>query len=48
MNKNYLLIKYENLINFPELEFEKITNYLENLINRKFEKTKILEPERTL
>ena len=43
MNKNYLLIKYENLINFPELEFEKITNYLENLINRKFEKTKILD-----
>ena len=43
MNKNYLLIKYENLINFPELEFEKITNYLESLINRKFEKTKILD-----
>lgn len=43
MNKNYLLIKYENLINFPELEFEKITNYLENLINRKFEKTKIFD-----
>ena len=43
MNKNYLLIKYENLINFPELEFEKITKYLENLINKKFEKTKILD-----
>ena len=43
MNKNYLLIKYENLINSPELEFEKITKYLENLINKKFEKTKILD-----
>ena len=43
MNKNYLLIKYENLINFPELEFEKITKYLENLINKKFKKTKILD-----
>jgi len=43
MNKNYLLIKYENLINFPELEFEKITKYLENLINKKFDKTKILD-----
>ena len=43
MNKNYLLIKYENLINFPEFEFEKITKYLENLINKKFEKTKILD-----
>ena len=43
MNKNYLLIKYENLINFPELEFKKITKYLENLINKKFEKTKILD-----
>jgi len=43
MNKNYLLIKYENLINFPELEFEKITKYLENLINKKFEKKKILD-----
>ena len=43
MNKNYLLIKYENLINFPELEFEKITAYLENLTNKKFEKNKILD-----
>ncbi len=43
MNKNYLLIKYENLINFPELEFEKITKYLENLINKKFERKKILD-----
>ena len=43
MNKNYLLIKYENLINFPELEFKKITKYLENLINKKFEKTEILD-----
>ena len=42
MNKNYLLIKYENLINFPELEFKKIIKYLENLINKKFEK-KILK-----
>ena len=43
MSKNYLLIKYENLINFPELEFEKITKYLEILVNKKFKKTKILD-----
>ena len=43
MSKNYLLIKYENLINSPETEFQKITNYLEKLLNKKFEKKKFLD-----
>tara|TARA_Y100000996_G_scaffold407455_1_gene385070 strand:+ start:874 stop:1707 length:834 start_codon:yes stop_codon:yes gene_type:complete len=43
MSKNYLLIKYENLINSPEIEFQKITNYLEKLLNKKFEKKKFLD-----
>ena len=30
-NKNYLLIKYENLLNQPFSEFKKITNYLGRL-----------------
>jgi hypothetical protein len=36
MNKNYLLIKYENLINTPNSEFKKIANYLERLFKTKF------------
>ena len=43
MNKNYLLIKYENLITSPEVELQKILNYLEKLLNIKFDKMKILE-----
>jgi len=31
--KNYLLIKYENLIENPETEFHKIISYLKNLLN---------------
>ena len=31
MEKNYLLIKYEDLLENPVIEFKKITNYLENL-----------------
>ena len=41
--KNYLLIKYENLLYNPKEEFLKITEYL-NLINGyKFEENKIME-----
>ena len=41
--KNYLLIKYENLLYNPKEEFLKITKYL-NLINGyKFEENKIME-----
>ena len=43
MNKNYLLVKYENLINSPEKEFQKITSFLEKLINVKFDKNRILD-----
>ena len=34
--KNYLLIKYENLIKNPFLEFNKICNYLKHLIKIEF------------
>ena len=30
--KNYLLIKYENLIENPKIEFDKIKNYIEKLL----------------
>lgn len=43
MEKNYLLIKYENLLSSPEEEFEKITNYIETLFDRKFEKKRVLD-----
>ena len=39
--KNYLLIKYENLLENPYLEFEKISKYLENHLNVKFDEKKI-------
>ena len=42
MKKNYLLVKYESLINNPEKEFIKITDYLEKLLGKKFDKFKIL------
>jgi hypothetical protein len=42
MNKNYLLVKYEHLLNSPEIEFLRITNYLEELLNIKFDKIRIL------
>ena len=41
--KNYLLIKYENLLNNPLDEFSKITNYLETITNFRFEKEKIIQ-----
>ena len=43
MNKNYLLVKYENLLTSPEVEFQKILDYLEKLINIKFDKMRILD-----
>lgn len=36
MKKNYLLIKYENLINNPKKEFKKVTDYLEELMGLNF------------
>tara|TARA_Y100000389_G_C17069946_1_gene321505 strand:- start:50 stop:385 length:336 start_codon:yes stop_codon:yes gene_type:complete len=42
MDKNYLLVKYENLLENPILEFKKITNYLEKLIDKKFDEKKII------
>ena len=43
MKKNYLLIKYENLLFSPEQEFGKIINYLERIFDRKFDKKKVLD-----
>ena len=43
MKKNYLLIKYENLLFSPEQEFEKIINYLERIFDRKFDKKKVID-----
>lgn len=43
MKKNYLLVKYESLINNPEKEFMKITSYLEKVLEKKFDKLKILD-----
>ena len=37
LKKNYLLIKYENLLKEPEDEFFKITKFLENISNFKFD-----------
>ena len=39
--KNYLLIKYEDLIKNPHTEFSKISKYLENHLNTKFDQKKI-------
>ncbi len=36
--KNFYLIKYEDLLNNPEQEFEKLTNYLSKLLKLKFKK----------
>jgi len=40
--KNYLLIKYEDLIKDPHTEFSKISKYLENHLNTKFDQKKIM------
>ncbi len=34
--KNYLLVKYEDLIEKPESEFKRIASYLERLLKVKF------------
>ena len=39
--KNYLLIKYEDLIKDPHAGFSKISKYLENHLNTKFDQKKI-------
>ena len=39
--KNYLLIKYENLVSEPKNEFRKISNYISKLMNLKIEDKKI-------
>ncbi len=39
--KNYLLIKYEDLIQNPHKEFSKLAGYLSKLLNLKFEGSKI-------
>ena len=41
VQNNYLLIKYENLINKPDHEFRKISNFFSKLLNIKFSETKI-------
>ena len=41
LDKNYLLIKYENLLNKPEIEFKKITDYLETVGKFKFKNNEI-------
>ena len=41
--KNYILIRYENLLKNPIMEFTKITNYLETFTEYKFGKDKILK-----
>ena len=41
--KNYLIIKYENLINKPQEEFLKITSYLSSIASFKFNEKEILE-----
>ena len=40
---NYLLVKYENLLNKPEEEFLKITDFLEKLSSFKFKKDDIIK-----
>ena len=41
VQNNYLLIKYENLINKPDQEFRKISNFFSKLLNKKFSEIKI-------
>ena len=37
LKKNYLLVRYEDLKDNPDKEFTKISNYISNLINKKFD-----------
>lgn len=43
MNKNFLLIKYEDLLINPKIEFLKIGNYLNNLFKTNFTTEQIIE-----
>ena len=43
MNKNYLLIKYEKLLNNTNDEFYKIINYLNEILNLSFDEKTILK-----
>jgi hypothetical protein len=47
ITKNYLLVKYEDLIKDPHKEFFKISNYLEKIMNTKFNENKILNAIKT-
>ena len=39
--QNYLIVRYEDLLKDPHKEFYKIVQYLERLMNQKFDKVKI-------
>ena len=41
--KNYVLVKYEDLIKDPYKEFFKISNYLEKIMNTKFNENEIIK-----
>jgi len=41
--KNYILVKYEDLIKDPYKEFFKISNYLEKIMNTKFNENEIIK-----
>ena len=43
MKKNYLLIKYENLLNNSEEEFNKIAEYLNNHLGKKFKIDQVIQ-----
>ena len=43
LKKNYLLIKYENLVEKPNYEFRKIADYLEILLKKKFSDNQVFE-----
>ena len=47
ITKNYLLVKYEDLIKDSHKEFFKISNYLEKIMNTKFDENKILNAIKT-
>ena len=41
LNKNLLIIKYENLINNEFSEFKKISSYIENMLGKKFKESEV-------
>jgi len=41
VKKNYLIVKYENLIEKPDIEFERVAKYLSKLLKINFPKEKI-------